>query len=107
MPYAEPTAQREYQRKWAARRRAIFFRGKECERCGSRANLQLHHRDPRLKVAHAIWSWGEKRRQAEIAKCEVLCGDCHVDEHRPAMRELAAARTRDCAGRFASEGRTS
>ena len=48
---------RDYQRQWVARRRAEFFAGKACVRCGSQERLELDHIDPKLKVAHQIWSW--------------------------------------------------
>ena len=70
--------QREYQRKWVAKRRADFFADKECIRCGSHEDLELDHVDPSQKISHNIWSWSEHRRLTEIAKCQILCHDCHV-----------------------------
>jgi hypothetical protein len=40
--------------------------------------LELDHVDPALKVSHRVWSWARERREAELAKCQVLCHDCHV-----------------------------
>ena len=71
---------RDYQRQWVARRRAEFFAGKACVRCGSQERLELDHIDPKLKVAHQIWSWSEVRQAEEIAKCQVLCHDCHLQK---------------------------
>ena len=70
-------AKRSYQRKWVARRRAMWFAGKSCVICGSRDSLELDHIDPTQKVTNRIWSWSEARRQAELDKCQVLCHDCH------------------------------
>lgn len=81
MPYADASAQREYQRRWMTQRRAAFFHGKTCEWCQSKGPLELHHRDPSKKESHSIWSWGEKRRLTEIAKCIVLCVGCHRRAH--------------------------
>lgn len=92
MPYADRQAQREYQRRWIARRRAVFFKGKACAWCASTVALELHHRDPNLKLHHAIWSWGETRRQAEIAKCIILCDSCHERAHGEARRVEAELR---------------
>ena len=73
---------RDYQRQWAARRRATFFEDKCCVRCGSKERLELDHIDPKLKVSHNVWSWSEAKRSAEIAKCQVLCHDCHWQKTR-------------------------
>lgn len=86
MPIADPDARRRYQREWVARRRAEFFADKCCLRCGAAAGLELHHFVPGEKVHHAIWSWSEKRRQEEIAKCVVLCRDCHTEYHAETLR---------------------
>lgn len=75
-----------------ARRRAEFFNGKSCVYCGSTSGLQLDHIDPLKKVNHKIWSWSEARRNAELAKCQVLCEPCHraktaVDRTNAAMQK--------------------
>lgn len=77
LEYKDPDQQREYQRQWIARRRADFFNGKSCVKCGATEQLELDHVDPRTKIHHAIWSWSKERRDAEILKCQVLCNDCH------------------------------
>jgi len=49
------------------------------------AVLEFHHRDPKKKeidVAHTITDgWGKKRILDEIAKCDVLCSNCHRKLH--------------------------
>lgn len=77
MSYSSKEAQREYQRKWMAKRRSDFFSGKSCASCGATDNLELDHIDPTTKVSHRIWSWSATRRAAELAKCQVLCAECH------------------------------
>lgn len=59
---------------------------KGCERCGYNAcvaALDLHHRNPRLKTFEL--SDGKDRSVsvilAELAKCDVLCANCHREEH--------------------------
>lgn len=69
---------REYQRNWMRNRRAEYFNGKSCNHCGSIHELELDHIDPTKKVSHKIWSWSAARREAELAKCQVLCSDCHA-----------------------------
>jgi len=63
-----------------------------CARCGENhpACLVFHHRDPMTKeiaIAVAIRrSWGRKRILAELAKCEVLCANCHAKHHAQERR---------------------
>jgi 5-methylcytosine-specific restriction endonuclease McrA len=71
---------REYQRNWIAKRRAAYFADKSCVRCGSTDRLELDHIIPEQKTHHAIWSWSESRRLAELEKCQVLCHDCHQEK---------------------------
>lgn len=92
MPYRDRAAQRDYQRRWIAARRAEFFAGKTCLWCGDTDSLELHHADPAKKVSHSIWSWGEHRRRAEIQKCVVLCQGCHQRAHSEARRIEAELR---------------
>jgi hypothetical protein len=79
--FADRSVQREYQRVWIARRRAEWFAGKVCTRCGSSQDLELHHEDKGSKVSHRIWSWSQARRDAELAKCSPVCHDCHSSHH--------------------------
>ena len=81
MGYKDPAKQREYQKKWVARRRDAFFCDKKCTHCGVNEDLQLHHLDPTQKESHSIWGWGDKRRLPEIEKCIVLCRACHYSVH--------------------------
>lgn len=76
----EEEARREYHKLWRRARRAAYFADKACVRCGSTENLQLDHIDRATKISHNIWSWSEVRREAEIAKCQVLCDPCHQEK---------------------------
>jgi 5-methylcytosine-specific restriction endonuclease McrA len=78
VPYKDPERQREYVRQWVAKRRRLYLADKACVQCGSTDRLEVDHRDPEQKVSHRIWSWSEKRREAELAKCQILCYDCHL-----------------------------
>jgi 5-methylcytosine-specific restriction endonuclease McrA len=77
MPRKDREARNQYIREWTAARRAAFFEGKSCVKCGSTERLELDHIDPSQKISHSIWSWSDERRLAEIAKCQVLCRPCH------------------------------
>lgn len=89
MPYKDPDKQRLFVRTWMAdRRRAWLHANGPCKRCGSRQNLRVDHIDPKTKKSHKVWSWSEKRRLEELAKCQVLCLACHrkktVENHENA-----------------------
>lgn len=68
---------------WLLERRKTL----KCERCGEDhvATLDFHHRDPQekdIEVATAAHQgWSIDRLEAEIAKCEVLCANCHRKLH--------------------------
>jgi hypothetical protein len=80
MPYADPNRQREYARKWKARRRDEWFADKYCAVCGTTSNLELDHIDSASKVSHKIWTWTQSRRDEELAKCQVLCKKHHQEK---------------------------
>jgi hypothetical protein len=55
-----------------------------CARCPENhlAALQFHHvsgKDANLSEVAAYWSW--ERLMREVAKCIVLCANCHAKEH--------------------------
>lgn len=54
-----------------------FAENGPCAECGSSDRLELDHIEPEDKVSHRVWSWAEERLLAELAKCQVLCYDCH------------------------------
>ena len=92
---ASPDQQREYQRRWMARRREEWFSQQSgCVRCGSQDDLHIDHIDPSTKISHCVWSWSERRRLEELAKCQVLCRICHEEktaaENRARTGEAAA-----------------
>lgn len=80
MPYKDKEQQRKYQREWMAKRRSDFFADKSCVKCGSSEDLELDHIDPSTKVSHRIWSWSQKKRDEELAKCQILCDACHREK---------------------------
>lgn len=67
-----------------------WFRGYKatlhCIQCGEDhpACLVFHHRDLNEKdfsIAHMLTGYGKKRILEEIAKCDVLCANCHRKLH--------------------------
>lgn len=56
-----------------------------CIKCGEKdiRCLEFHHRDRSQKVAGvtALCGWGWKRLADEVAKCDVLCANCHCKAH--------------------------
>lgn len=67
------------------RKIAIDYKGGKCEKCGydkSSWALDFHHKDPEQK-SFSI-SKGKKSFETlkpEIDKCELLCKNCHAEEH--------------------------
>ena len=78
MPCKTKAKQNAYQLNWMRKRREAWFEHNgPCIACGSPNNLELDHKDPKTKSDHKIWSWSKKRREEELAKCQVLCIECH------------------------------
>jgi hypothetical protein len=84
-----------------------------CCKCGSWERLEVDHRNPEEKHLNprALWSLSPQnpRRIAELAKCQVLCHECHKEKTRPLLAAKAAkealVRPRNRAGKWiAKEG---
>lgn len=81
MPWKDPEKKKKLDRERVARRRRDWVAANgPCKECGSKRHLQVDHIDPKKKVDHRIWSWSEDRRETELAKCQVLCRDCHQEK---------------------------
>lgn len=67
------------------RAKAVALLGGECRKCGSTQKLHFHHKNPKHKefTVAAGSSFSDERWNKEIAKCELLCENCHTSEHRP------------------------
>jgi 5-methylcytosine-specific restriction endonuclease McrA len=87
LPYLNRLKQKNYQRKWIADRKWLYFRDKKCANCGITNNLQLDHINRKDKVSHSIWSWSEERRNLELSKCQILCVNCHLDKTANEIRQ--------------------
>lgn len=65
-----------------------------CAKCGSELALEIDHIDPSQKTASPgdVWFWNKEKREAELAKCQVLCHSCHAKKTNISV--VAAARKR-------------
>lgn len=105
MPYKDPIKQQEATRKWRLEHRAQeqerlrnryqeriawyreYKKTLQCNRCPEShwACLEFHHNDPNQKdftIGDALATAMSKETIIEeIAKCEVLCSNCHRKEH--------------------------
>lgn len=61
------------------RAEAIEQLGGKCTACGSAESLEFDHIDPKTKTGDTgkLFTMGEKRLQAELLKCHLLCKSCH------------------------------
>lgn len=65
------------------RRRAEYIEklGGKCVRCGSEDNLEFDHINADEKsfdVGKALPGMNKAKLDLEMAKCQLLCGDCHL-----------------------------
>ncbi len=81
----------KYMRRYRAEKRVYLNALKAssgCVRCGESDPycLQFHHRDRKTKerTISRLYSgtWGMPRILSEIAKCDVICANCHLKLHR-------------------------
>ena len=82
------------QRRRRKRRRIDFVgdirKNGVCSSCGRKdVFLEFHHSDPSVKestIAHLVHhSRSMERLREEVAKCVLVCRDCHVRIHRNAI----------------------
>jgi len=80
-----------YFRRYRAKKRRILNEIKEkrgCRDCREKdpCCLQFHHRNPekKYKTISRLYAgtWGLDRLMAEIAKCDILCANCHLKFYR-------------------------
>lgn len=68
----------------ARRAEAIEHLGGKCARCGTTDQLEVDHINPADKTHNIakVWSYSKEKFWAEIAKCQVLCTECHKNKTR-------------------------
>ena len=97
----------DYQKKrWKKRRAAaVVSLGGACVQCGATAALQFDHIDPSTRecsIARAS-GFSEERFQAELAKCQLLCKECHDEKSLQEFRaKPKEAKTCTCGKTFPS-----
>ena len=76
---------RRYQREWKRRRyaEARQLLGGCCVRCYATQDLEIDHIDPVSKLYRITDALSMRREVwlAELAKCQLLCTDCHADKN--------------------------
>lgn len=104
MPISNSEARREYMREWARQRRESnrkivqdYKIEKGCADCGYKvhhAALEFDHINDDKQYNVATLMGQEKALWAEIAKCEVVCSNCHSirtwNRQREQMDEIRA-----------------
>jgi predicted HNH restriction endonuclease len=85
--YCKPCARAQViERQHRLKAQALAYMGASCRRCGysrSASALEFHHRDAGAKdfhLSHARVTEFEAVKE-ELNKCEVLCANCHREEH--------------------------
>lgn len=70
------------------KRKYVEQKGGKCEKCGyckCLAALHFHHRDPKEKSFSLsvveIRSRETSLVEQEVAKCDLICANCHAEEH--------------------------
>ena len=107
MPYKDKESRREAYRRWYKRNKhrndvrcksktqrtrvrewfAEWKKGKSCQTCNEShpACISFHHRDSEdkeLEISNlVVQGYGIKTIMVEVAKCDVLCHNCHAKLH--------------------------
>ena len=69
---------------WIQKRYYTKKMGGKCVKCGSTKNLEFDHIDPRTKeyTITSLFSRSPEIIEKELAKCQLLCHDCHIEKSK-------------------------
>jgi hypothetical protein len=88
--YKHNTYQAQVTRAKSRKIQFIIALGGKCASCGYNKNLSalhFHHDDPSLKEMRLdrriMSNYNMDRLAAEVAKCTLLCANCHAEHHHP------------------------
>ena len=87
MPYRDPVKQKAAKQRHRNKRRQQLRDAKSggCIDCGEKdvVVLGFHHRDPAAKLFNVSQNRSVRYAllEAEIAKCDILCANCHLRRH--------------------------
>ena len=74
------------------KQKLIEYKGGKCQKCGYNKPVpgvyHFHHRDPKTKLFWVNGSTlGYEKQRVEVDKCDLLCANCHAEEHDLEWRE--------------------
>ena len=74
----------------------IDYKGGKCQRCSYNKcvdALDFHHLDSAEKDPSfsSIRYWGLEKAKSELDKCELLCANCHREEHATCTQEVVGS----------------
>lgn len=75
------------ERQRESKRKCVEHKGNKCKKCGYNKcidALEFHHTDPTQKdptIRFGSTRLSFEKLKAEIDKCDLLCANCHREEH--------------------------
>ena len=63
----------------------IDYKCKKCSYSKNTAALHFHHKVKKEKLYEIskMRTFSKERLKEEISKCDILCANCHIEEHHP------------------------
>jgi hypothetical protein len=83
MPHKDKVVARTYKREWCRVRLLLIaqLKNKPCLDCGNRFHFSAmdfdHRENNKFKGVSSMLSYSLKRIHEEIAKCDLVCSNCH------------------------------